>query len=109
MFNSSINLTVRLTLMLDVGELRHAFSGRRPLIWTDGSLQDFVRDIFSDKISLGHDGVRLGTIFTARNLDRVAGFRVELTTNLADHLRLRYDDRTVSIFHHASFLQCQHK
>jgi hypothetical protein len=108
-FKSSIDLALRLILMLDVGELRNAFSGRRRLIWNEGSVQEFVRDIFSDKISLGHDGVRLGTQFTARNLKRYTRFRIELTTNLADHLRLRYEDRTVSIFHHASFLRCQHK
>jgi len=109
MFNSSIDLAVRLILMLDVGELRNAFSGRRRLIWNDGSLQNFVREIFPDRLSSGHKGVKLGTTFTTRNLGRITGFRVELTTNLADHLRLRDEDRTVSIFHHASFLQCQQK
>lgn len=108
-FDSSIDLAVRLVFMLDIGELRNAFSGRRRLIWTEGSVQEFVRDIFSDKISLSHGGIKLGTPLTARNLDRVTGFRVELTTNLADHLRLRYEDRTVSMFHHASFLRCQQK
>ncbi|KUJ15717.1 uncharacterized protein LY89DRAFT_564138, partial [Mollisia scopiformis] len=108
-FESSIDLAVRLALMLDVGELRNAFSGRRRLIWSEGSIQDFVRDIFSENVTLSHEGIKLGTSFTARNLDRVTGFRVELTTNLADHLRLRYEDRTVSIFHHASFLKCQKK
>jgi hypothetical protein len=108
-FDSSIDLAVRLVLMLDIGELRNAFSGRRRLIWIDGSLQEFVKDIFSDKISLGHEGIKLGTSFTARNLDRVAGFHIELTTNLADHLRLRHEDRIVSMFHHASFLRYQQK
>jgi hypothetical protein len=108
-FDASVDLAVRLILMIDIGELRNAFSGRRRLIWVEGSLQDFVNDIFLDKVSLSHDGIRLGTPFTARNLDRVTGFRVELTTNLADHLRLRYEDRTVSMFHHASFLRCQQK
>jgi len=69
----------------------------------------FVRNIFSDEISLSHGGIKLGAPLTARNLDRVTGFRIELTTNLADHLRLRYEDRTVSMFHHASFLRCQRK
>lgn len=108
-FDNSIDLAVRLVFMLDIGELRNAFSGRRRLVWIEGSLQEFVRDIFSDKISLGHEGIKLGIQFTARNLDRVTGFRVELTTHLADHLRLRYEDRTVSMFHHVSFLRCQQK
>ncbi|PQE09712.1 fad-type 2 protein [Rutstroemia sp. NJR-2017a BBW] len=109
MCDALIDLAVRLILMLDVGELRNAFSGRRRLVWVDGSLQEFVRDIFSDKISLNHDGVRFGAPFTARNLDRITGFRVELTTNLADHLRLRSENKIVSVFHHASFLRCQQK
>ncbi|KAL5333741.1 hypothetical protein BJX70DRAFT_403294 [Aspergillus crustosus] len=40
---------------------------------------------------------------------RVAGFKVELTTNLSDHLRLRDADKTISIFHHASFLMGHRK
>jgi hypothetical protein len=109
MLESSIDLAVRITLMLDVGELRNAFSGRRRLVWDKSSLHEFVGDIFPEQIELDHSGIKLGTQFTARNLERVSGFRVELTTNLADHLRLRYEDKTVSVFHHASFLQCQKK
>ncbi|RDW58355.1 hypothetical protein BP5796_12285 [Coleophoma crateriformis] len=105
--SNSIDLVVRLILMLDVGELRNAYSGRNRLIWKDGLLQDYVRHVFSDNVSLIHDGIKLGTMFTARSLDQVAGFGVNLTTNLADHLRLRHEDRAVTIFHHASFLQCQ--
>jgi len=108
-FDSSIDLAVRLALMIDIGELRNAFSGRRRLIWIEGPLQAFVKDVFPDSIALGHDGIKLGTSFTARNMNRVAGLRIELTTNLVDHLRLRHDDRTVSIFHHASFLRYQEK
>ena len=107
--HGSIDLAARLALMLDIGELRNAFSGRKRLIWNEGALQDFVYDVFPDKILLGHEAIKLGTSFTARNLNRITGFKVELTTNLADHLRFRYEDRTVSIFHHASFLRYQRK
>lgn len=105
---SSIDLSVRLALMLDVGEMRNAFSGRKQLLWTSGSLADLVRDTFQPQTALSHDGIKLGGVFTARNLERIAGLNVELTTNLADHLRFR-DDRTITIFHHASFLKCQQK
>ena len=108
-FDSSIDLAARLAFMLDIGELRNAFSGRRRLIWIKGTVQGFVEDIFADQAVLEHEGIKLGTAFTARNLNLVAGLRIELTTNLADHLRLRNEDRTVSIFHHASFLRCQLK
>lgn len=102
-----IDLGVRLALMLDVGELRNAYSGRKRLIWKDGQLKQFVRDVFPDTICQDHTGVKLSSSFTARSLNYVTGFKVELTTNLADHLRWRERDKTLSIFHHASFLQCQ--
>ncbi|RFU24413.1 hypothetical protein B7463_g11924, partial [Scytalidium lignicola] len=102
-----IDLGVRLALMLDVGKLRNAYSGRERLIWRDGTLKEYVQDVFPDTAVLDHSGIKLSTLFTARNLNRVTGFRVELTTNLGDHLRWREGDKTVSIFHHASFLQCQ--
>jgi hypothetical protein len=87
--DSSIDLAVRLIRMLNIGELRNAFSGRQRLIWLEASLQEFVRDISPDKISLSYNGIRLGTTFMACNLDYVTCSRVELTTNPADHLCLR--------------------
>lgn len=42
-------------------------------------------------------------MFTARNLERVAGIRVIWTSNLADHLHLEDDDTSVRIFYHVSF------
>ncbi|KAI0167562.1 hypothetical protein BJ166DRAFT_237712 [Pestalotiopsis sp. NC0098] len=41
------------------------------------------------------------------NIERFAGFEVRLTTNLKDHLLVREDTKTVTIFHHAAFLQHQ--
>jgi hypothetical protein len=48
--------------------------------------------------------VKLERLFTARNLERIAGMEITWTSNLADHLRLLDDDRRVVIFHHAHFL-----
>jgi hypothetical protein len=107
--NASIDLAVRLVVMIEVGEWRNAFSGRHCLIWTDGSLSEFVHSVFLRRPQLGHEGVKLDKAFKACNLLRIAGVRVELTTNLWDHLRFRDDTRTVGIFHHASFLKCQHE
>ncbi|KAF3402145.1 hypothetical protein DPV78_004664 [Talaromyces pinophilus] len=106
---SSIDLTVRLIYMLDVGEFRNAFSGRRKLVWRNGPLKTFIEDIFSKEIHLEHDRIKLGPVFNACNLVRIAGFKVELTTNLADHLLLRDTDRTLTIFHHASYLMGQRR
>ncbi|KAF2805400.1 uncharacterized protein BDZ99DRAFT_490508 [Mytilinidion resinicola] len=93
--------------MLDVGDFRNAFSGRRRLLWTDGTLTEFVHSIFRPESILTNEGIKLDALFTARNLDRIAGFKVELTTNLADHLSFRDSDSTVMVFHHASFLKRQ--
>lgn len=56
---------------------------------------------------LNQSGLKLGREFNVSSMVRIAGFNIELTTNLADHLRLRDADRTVMIFHHASFLGSQ--
>ncbi|KAL2827739.1 hypothetical protein BDW59DRAFT_179017 [Aspergillus cavernicola] len=102
--NASIDLTVRLLFMLDVGDFANAYSGRKKLLWVQGSMHDFVRETFSEAISLEHDGLRLDGAFNVCKMIRIAGFGVELTCNLYDHLRLRDVDKTVIIFHHASFL-----
>jgi hypothetical protein len=102
-----VDLTVRLVFMLDVGEFLNAWSGRRKLVWSSGPIQSFMRQLFPSKLPLSHDGLKLGRDFTVCNMVRIAGFKIELTTNIADHLRLRDADRTVAIFHHASFLKSQ--
>jgi hypothetical protein len=106
----SINLTARLLLMLDIGVLQNAFSGRTPLIWKDESLKDFVHEYFSDPPVLDCTGVKFEKVFTAYNLERIGGMEIEWTDNLADHLRITSnDDKKIAIFHHASFLQWQHR
>ncbi|KAL4902092.1 hypothetical protein BDW74DRAFT_169809 [Aspergillus multicolor] len=105
--DACINLAVRLVFMLDVGDFPNAFSGRKKLVWTSGTIQDFMQETFPERLGLNHDGVKLGKGFDVSNIVRIAGFKVELTANLADHLRLRDADKTVKIFHHASFLKCQ--
>jgi hypothetical protein len=46
MLDTSIDLTIRLLLMVEVGRFRNCFSGYRELIWECGSLQEFVADSF---------------------------------------------------------------
>lgn len=105
----SIDLTVRALLMLDVGELKNAYTGRRPLIWNAGTLSGFIQQMFPSTTILDHDGIRLGGNFTAKNLSKIAGIRIDWTPNLANHLRVTDSGKyhTVSIFHHAAFLQYQ--
>lgn len=106
-FHASIYLAVRLIYMLDVGDFRNAFSGRKKLVWRNGPIKTFIEDIFSRGIHLEHDRIKLGSVFNVSNIVRIAGFKIELTTNLADHLLLRDADRTLTIFHHASYLMGQ--
>lgn len=100
--DASIDLAVRLSYMIDVGEFERAYSGRQRLLWTDGILQDFMREAFPEALSHEDDKTKLDETFTICNMIHIAGFQVEPTSNLYNHLQLR--DRTVEVFHHASFL-----
>jgi hypothetical protein len=110
--NASINLAVRLLLMIDVGNIPNGFSGYRSLQWDQGTLRQFLADQFTPRAAPLQERVRLEKGFTARNIERIAGIRLRWTDNLADHLRLfdsEDDELVVSIFHHASFLIMQRK
>lgn len=107
--NASIDLTARLLTMLDIGEFQNGHSGRCSLLWVQGSLQVFVRETLSEAISLSDDGIKFETSFNVRRMVGIAGFQVELTSNLSDHLRFRDSNKTVKIFHHASFLETHRK
>ncbi|KAM7184953.1 hypothetical protein V8F20_011990, partial [Naviculisporaceae sp. PSN 640] len=103
----SIDLAGRLLLMVELGSFDHA----PPLIspptgcrWTKGTIKEHISHCFPETRALGHDGLKLGTIFNARNIERIAGIEILWTDNLADHLRLTNNDKQVAIFHHASFL-----
>jgi hypothetical protein len=103
--NASIDLTARLLYMLDIGEFRNGHSGRNPLLWVQGSLQEFVQEKLTEANSEPEDGIRFEKSFNLIRMVGIAGFNVELTSNLSDHLRFRDSDKTVKIFHHASFLE----
>jgi hypothetical protein len=100
----SIDLAVRALLMVDVGELQNGFCGRRLIFWERGILQGFFQKVFPSDPVLSAEGVKLGSMFLACNLERIAGIKIVWTTNLADHLRMIDEDKRLFIFHHASFL-----
>ncbi|KAI0193507.1 hypothetical protein F4808DRAFT_453246 [Astrocystis sublimbata] len=104
---SSVDLTVRLLLMLKVGVVRHQANPSRCLNWENGSLRDFVHERFNKPPVLDCHNVRLPKSFDAWGLNIIGGLELEFTDNLADHLLLVEDDTTVMIFHHASFLERQ--
>jgi hypothetical protein len=109
LLDGCIDLVTRLTVMLDIGQFPRTHTGRACLHWTDGSLKEFLQETFTPQTVLSHDRIKLGSQFTARNLELIAGLEVEMTTNLADHLVLREEDSRVLIFHHASFLKNQQR
>jgi hypothetical protein len=68
------------------------------------------REPFHTSSSRLYEWIRLGKVFTARNLERVTGTRIIWTDSLADHLWLvdsDEDEVAANIFHHASFLMMQ--
>jgi hypothetical protein len=106
--NGSIDLVVRLLCMINVGELQYGFSGQERLMWSENSLEHWIKNYFHAPRLLDNEHVKLEKIFSALNLGRIAGIEIQFTNNLADHLRLMgEDDKKVSIFHNASFLMIQ--
>lgn len=110
LIDASIDLTVRLLTMMDVGDLKFGFSGQNQLVWSEGSLEEWVHGYFEAPQVLENEYVKLESIFNARNLVRIAGFEIHWTNNLADHLRImNEDDRKIAIFHNVTFLEAQRK
>ncbi|KAI1115813.1 hypothetical protein F5Y14DRAFT_104762 [Nemania sp. NC0429] len=105
--SSSIDLAVRLLLMLKVGVVRHQTSPHLCLKWDKGDLQSFVREQFNKAPVLDYHHIRLPKSFDIWSISAIGGLKVEFTDNLADYLLLVDDDRTVLLFYHASFLECQ--
>jgi len=104
--SASIHLTVSLLLMIEFYSLDYSFSGGEQFQWTEGSIKDCVGKHFKDPGDLA-EKVKLEPAFNALNLVGIAGLEIEWTANLGDHLRLKDNDKTVAIFHYASFLECQ--
>jgi hypothetical protein len=103
--NGAIDLAARLYLMVNVAIDTRTISEQIRLKWTTGDLKDCIQAHFREFQILSDVGFRLEEIFTAANLECVAGIRVVPTDNLADHLRLTDSDRAVAIFCNVSFLR----
>lgn len=120
--DNSINLVARLLLMIKFGDLPHECLGERSVEWSRGTFSEFIHGYFSCPSALHapdgspppynppaciHDHIKLEKQFNALNLQRIAGIQISWIDNLADHLRMMDDDKTVAIFYHASFLEYQ--
>ena len=103
--DNSVDLAVRLYLMVNVGAHRSAVTRGKKLRWEEGTVKEMLKSYFSEPQVLSNSGIRFEKTFTACNLERIAGIKIRWTNNLADHLRMvDDDDKIVAIFHHASFL-----
>jgi len=104
--SNSVDLAVRLWLMVNIGDLQRILMPGRSLYWTEGSLRDFMSSKFC-KQNILKERVKLEKLFNAHNLSRIAGIQIVWTSNLVDHLRMQDDDTRVAVFHHAFFLENQ--
>ena len=107
--NASITLAARIWLSISVGSLSHYVTPGQSYVlwennWEHGILSKVVHDTLWPKAQTT-EKVKLPKVFTAANLEMIAGIRVQWTSNLADHLSLRDDDTKVMLFHQASFLE----
>ena len=74
--DNSIDLAVRLWLMVPIGGFSHAVvPGQTVLPWTIGNLSDILRNHFDGNVLLDAP-VKLGKIFKASNIERIAGVRI---------------------------------
>jgi hypothetical protein len=105
--DNTIDLTIRLLIMVNVGGLRYGVSDISQLNWKDNTLKEFIQGRFIPSQALKDTPIKLEKIFNARNLERIGGIKIIWTSNLADHLSMKDDDTRVAIFHHASFLKYQ--
>lgn len=107
--NRSINLAIRLWLMVNVQEPR--FEGIRHqascVEWDDEtSLREFFRELFpQSRWTVTARSSRLGPHFTAAFMHRVCGLKIEWTTSLHDHLRLDRQRKALKIFPYKCHLQ----
>ncbi len=105
---NSIFLAVRLWLMLNVTSPGiHAFTpGRSSLEWTDDqSLDNFISACFPLSECTSARPSQWPYSLNAYNLERVGGFVIVWTDNLADHLYLNEDLGHIHVYHHAQVLR----
>lgn len=101
----TIDLAVRLWLMVHTGDMQREVTGQTALLWRAGTLKDCIATRFQHQRILT-DVVKFEKVFNARNIERIAGVTIRWTPNLVDHLRFVEDGKKpiLHIFHHAAFL-----
>ncbi|QIW99865.1 hypothetical protein AMS68_005383 [Peltaster fructicola] len=104
----TIELAARVVTMHEVGRWKTSASGQRRLDWTTGRLSDALEAFYKDP-ELGE--VKFERLFDISALERVAGFKLEWTSNLAEHLAIHDlgDKHSVRVFQHATWLNAVNK
>jgi hypothetical protein len=105
---ATIDLAARILLGMSIGSTPSCvLLIGDSLSWIDGSLQSLVSQYFQQSNSTFED-VKLPRNFTAANIERIAGIKINWTSNLSDHLLLKDAETAeamVLIFHPISFLE----
>jgi hypothetical protein len=107
--NRSINLSIRLWLMINLQEpefrgIRH---GATCIQWNDETaLRVFFRNLFPvSPWQITARSSRLGPHFTVAFMQSVCGLKIEWTTSLPDHLHLDRQRKALKIFPYKCHLQ----
>ncbi|KAL8950887.1 MAG: hypothetical protein Q9222_003104 [Ikaeria aurantiellina] len=104
-YDASLTLAARLWLSTSVDSLEHTFTPSRFVRWQkDQCLSDALGKELCPKPQ-SSQAVNLPKVFSAANLERIAGIKIQWTSSLVDHLVLKDNDKTVMFFHQASFLE----
>lgn len=103
--DGSIVLAARLFLMLSIGVIKFSSPPGQLVPWTETTIPAALGVAFPYPSGLPQECSRIPKVFTAANLDIIAGIKVCWTSNLADHLSMKEDESSVMLFHHVSFLK----
>lgn len=106
--------TARMLLMSKVGCLMSEQPNPRKYVaWNRGTLARCMDTYFNKRPVMSSEGVHLPKAFDADRIELIAGIKIIFTDNLADHLLLIEGEEEgkveVFVFHHATFLESQHK
>ncbi|KAL6719214.1 hypothetical protein ACLMJK_003451 [Lecanora helva] len=106
--DASINLAAKLWMTVSIGHVKQALPSGSVILWEKGRLSETVYTTLWPQPQLS-EKIKLPRTFTAANLERIAGLEIGWTSNLADHLCLKDDDKRVMLYHQVSFLELHQK
>ena len=114
--NRAFDLAVKVMIMIccavDGQSLGLLESGVVPLTWRNNeTLSEFLTNVFPsakpqilDEKNQFERGPGIKALLTARRLKRIAGLRIEPTSDLRDHLRVEQRTGVLLVYHHVAVL-----